>query len=529
MNMVKILEPADKALSAIGRFVLLRPAFSSFLLLLAVLLTLWHNGIFSGSSLKPVLAEASTMTSLPLNIEEGEQLSAYEGTFHGEEIKLALLETPAGPAPEWHVLQITPGDTLSGIFKRYDIRVAEALKVSKIKEAKPLKKLKLGQEMRLLVNPDNTLNELVYGINKTRTLTIKKTDDGFDINQANMPISQMAYDIQSGIAAEASSPLSIAQPTEEVVSETITAKRKKSSSEAKALAAKTREALLSAEKTNEGSIIYVSGEITHSLYVDAKKAGLTTKQAYLLGEIFSVKDLTRRLRKGDQFSILYEKPPTDSDAEGNILLAQLNHRGQDYQAIRFTDPNGKTAYYNPEGRSLQPSISRTPVKYSRISSNFSRNRMHPVLKIKRPHLGVDYAAPKGTPIKAAGDGVVAYRGYKGGYGNTVTIKHDSKYTTLYAHMSRFNSKVKKGTVVKEGQTIGYVGKTGLASGPHLHYEIKVNNRAQNPRTVALPGTSVPTAYKNLFLSEAKVLLSQLQLNQAIQLATKDGNDPSAAS
>jgi murein DD-endopeptidase MepM/ murein hydrolase activator NlpD len=176
-------------------------------------------------------------------------------------------------------------------------------------------------------------------------------------------------------------------------------------------------------------------------------------------------------------------------------------------------------YYTPEGRGLKRMFMRNPVDFSRISSHFQVSRWHPVLGAKRPHRGVDYAATTGTPIKASGDGTVIFVGKKGGYGKTVIIDHDRGYTTLYAHMSRFKSGLRKGNTVLQGQLIGYVGQTGLATGPHLHYEFRVNGVHKNPVTVKLPGPEpIPRKHMAKFKQHAQFLMAQLDRYQQTRLA-----------
>lgn len=274
--------------------------------------------------------------------------------------------------------------------------------------------------------------------------------------------------------------------------------------------------------TNNAQINYVSGLVTHSLYSDARKAGLSTRQANQLVQLFSGKNLAQTMRSGDDFHVLYENPKIIKNKKysGNILAAQITRNDKTYQLIRFADPKGRANYYTPQGQTLGngDGLLRQPVQFTHISSGFSSNRVDPVLHYRRPHLGVDYAAPTGTPIKAAGDGVVAEMGYHGGYGKTIVIKHDDKYSTLYGHMSKY-AELKTGDPVQQGQVIGYVGQTGFATGPHLHYEIHVNDVAYNPLTVALPGASIPREYRNQFLAKSKVLLAQLHdKRQQVQLA-----------
>ncbi len=262
----------------------------------------------------------------------------------------------------------------------------------------------------------------------------------------------------------------------------------------------------------------MSGEVKRSLISDAKKAGLSSQMANQLAAILG----STAVKTGDRFSVLYEEKGSGKKSKGaRIVAAQLNHKGKVLQLIRFTDPKGHTDYYTPSGESLRgEALLRHPVQYSHISSHFAHRRFDPILRFVRPHLGVDYAAPHGTPIKAAGDGVVMAAGYRGGYGNAVIIKHGDKYSTLYAHLSKFPSQLKTGAFVQKGQTIGYVGRTGFATGTHLHYEIHVNDVPQNPLTVALPHNSIPSAHRARFMAQAKTLLAQLKSSQPVKLAQK---------
>ncbi|MCG8379287.1 MAG: M23 family metallopeptidase, partial [Proteobacteria bacterium] len=173
-------------------------------------------------------------------------------------------------------------------------------------------------------------------------------------------------------------------------------------------------------------------------------------------------------------------------AEGPIVAAEFINRETPLRAIRYTHPDGRTDYYADNGDAMRKAFLRTPVNFTRISSRFNLKRKHPILNKIRAHKGVDYAAPTGTPIKATGDGTVILAGRKGGYGRTVILKHGGKYSTVYAHLHRYAKGVRKGKRVKQGQIIGYVGRSGLATGPHLHYEFRVHGVHRNPLTVKLP-------------------------------------------
>lgn len=230
---------------------------------------------------------------------------------------------------------------------------------------------------------------------------------------------------------------------------------------------------------------FVQGIIKSSLFVDGQNAGLSQKKLMQLATIFGWDiDFALDIRGNDQFALIYEEKYLDDAliGEGDILAAQFINRGKIFNAIRHSDGN----YYSPQGYSMRKAFLRSPVDFFRISSKYNPNRKHPVLKTVRPHRGVDYAAATGTPIKASGDGKVTWRGTKGGYGRTIIIQHAGIYTTLYAHMSKYNSKVKKGSRVKQGQVIGYIGSSGLVTGPHLHYEFRTNGVHKNPLKVKLP-------------------------------------------
>lgn len=274
---------------------------------------------------------------------------------------------------------------------------------------------------------------------------------------------------------------------------------------------------------------HASGVIETSLYQSALNAGLSDSTIMALVNIFSWDiDFALDIRKGDRFSLLYEQQYLDGEKlrDGRILAAEFTSQDKTYQAILFTDPKGRELYYAPDGRSMRKAFLRSPVDFRRISSKFQRERWHPILGKKRPHQGVDYAAKIGTPIKAAGDGKVIFRGRKGGYGNTLILQHGGNITTLYAHMSRFRRGVGNGTRVRQGQVIGYVGKTGLATGPHLHYEFRVNGVHRNPLTVKLPDAKPLAAkYRDAFQIQSRQLLAQLELLNTIQVAQATERQP----
>lgn len=227
-----------------------------------------------------------------------------------------------------------------------------------------------------------------------------------------------------------------------------------------------------------------SGVIQGSLFLAGTRAGLSDRQTMNMAGIFGhVIDLVYDLREGDHFHVVFEELYLDGEKidEGKIVAAEFINQGERFSAYRYTDSQGNSGYFDEKGVSMQKAFLLAPLNYSRISSNFNLKRKHPVLNTIRAHKGTDYAAPTGTPIYASGDGRVVHSGNKGGYGKTVIINHSGNIQTRYAHMSRI--KAKNGARVKQGQVIGYVGSTGLASGPHLHYEFILNGVHRNPRTI----------------------------------------------
>jgi murein DD-endopeptidase MepM/ murein hydrolase activator NlpD len=231
-------------------------------------------------------------------------------------------------------------------------------------------------------------------------------------------------------------------------------------------------------------------------------------------------DFSTGIRAGDQFTILYKADYIQNELvnTGEILAVSYTNRGHTFQAIRH-EVQGDTDYFTPEGKSLKQAFSRYPVQFSHISSMFSLSRMHPVLRYRRPHQGVDLAAPIGTPIHATGDGRIDTIEHQSTYGNVIKISHQNAYTSVYAHMHHFQKGLSRGSRVKRGQVIGYVGLSGLADCPHCHYEFHVNDLPINPSTVVLPhAASIPHHQLKTFQRVAQTLLSQLKLFETASLA-----------
>jgi murein DD-endopeptidase MepM/ murein hydrolase activator NlpD len=258
------------------------------------------------------------------------------------------------------------------------------------------------------------------------------------------------------------------------------------------------------------------GVIQSSLFEAGVAAGMSDRITMDMAGIFEWDiDFIQDVREGDAFTVIYEEIWRDGVKfrNGAIVAAEFVNQGKTYRAARYKDASGHSDYYNPDGRSLRKAFIRAPLNFTRISSNFNPNRRHPVLNTIRAHRGVDYAAPTGTPIRAAGDGKVLFRGIQGGYGNVIILQHGGNVTTLYGHMSKFGN-ARVGSRVKQGDVVGYVGKSGLATGPHLHYEYRVNGVHRNPRTVSLPPAApVPAEYQEDFRAVTATLWRQLDLYQ----------------
>ncbi len=328
---------------------------------------------------------------------------------------------------------IKKGETLFDVFKKYNLNVAELFK---IKEASAnihrLRKVYPGQPYKIIIDDNNRINSFIYWINDDSVLNIYRTESGFCVEK-----KAVEY---------------------------------------------------------EKRTLHLGGVIKDNLISSVGNSRENMMLAMQLSDIFAWDiDFASDLQNGDAFKIVAEGFYLNGEFKkyGNILSAEFVNNGETYRAYRF-EYAGKTDYYDDEGKSLRRAFLKAPLSFRRVTSGFSINRFHPVLKIYRPHHGLDYAAPVGTPVSAIGDGTVVFAGKKGQYGNLVVIRHPNGYKTYYGHLSRFGIGIKSRTRVKQGQVIGYVGSTGLATGPHLHYEVRINNRPVNPVTVkTLKGSAIP--------------------------------------
>ncbi len=359
-------------------------------------------------------------------------------------------------------VEVKPGDNLSVIFKRQHIPASE---LQRLLDSEPLgKRLKSifpGHSLTFTRTVDGTLVKLDYTPGPLETLEFERVGDDYVSREM------------------------VQQPT------------------------RRRE--------------YKHGVIDHSLFVASQRAGLPDSLTMQLAQIFQWDvDFVLDIREGDEFHVVYEELYVGDEfiGYGKILAAEFINQGQSYQAIRYTDSEGNSDYYTPDGQSMRKAFLRAPVEFSRISSNFNLHRIHPLFKRNVPHRGIDYAAPTGTPILAAGDGRVVTATRTAPNGNYVIIQHGEQFTTKYLHMSKFGRGIKAGVRVRQGQVIGYVGSTGWATGPHLHYEFLVNGVHKNPRTVELPDADpIPAAEKARFEQRAGPLLTLLKdYEEQVQLA-----------
>jgi murein DD-endopeptidase MepM/ murein hydrolase activator NlpD len=363
----------------------------------------------------------------------------------------------------WREERIQRSDTFAGLLSRLHIEDADALQFLRSSpQAKGLRQLVPGRVMRAHTGEDGRLIELRYSAGLT-VLTAKAGRDGYEVREEFAPL--------------------------------------------------------------ERRVLMQSGEIKSSLFAATDTAGLSDTVAGQLADMFSTDiDFHRDLRRGDRFTVVYEMyfEAGEPVRSGRVLAAEFVNQGKAYQAVWFQHADGQGDYYTPEGKSIKKAFLRSPLEFSRVSSGFTQARYHPILQRWRAHRGTDYAAPSGTGVKATADGVVETASYDRGYGNVVVLRHQQRYTTLYGHLSGFGRGVTKGARVSQGQVIGYVGATGLATGPHLHYEFRIDDVHQDPLRVVMPEAPPITAEKRAsFDAVARPLAQRLGLLRQTNLARLD--------
>lgn len=406
------------------------------------------------------LTSAGEQSVGELSLTEVALKASRENRSLVEETQEEVAPEPQEPQIKWESLTVESGDSLAKIFKRKGYSASDLhYMMQSDEQIEILKKIRPGHTLEFASNDDNSFLGLRYPYSVSETLQVTKlADKEFDV----------AID----------------------------------------------------EKEIEFKTRFATATITSSFYMAGKDAGLPDGVIMELAGVFEYDiDFALEIRKDDSFSVLYEEKYVDGEkvGYGNILSAEFTNQGDNFAAVRYTDLNDRTAYYTPEGKALRKSFLRAPLQFNYVSSNFNPNRFHPIQKRVKPHRGVDYRAPIGTPVRAAGDGRVTHSAYNKYNGNYVFIKHGNNITTKYLHFSK--RAVKPGERVKQGQIIGYVGSTGMSQAPHLHYEFVVNGVHRNPRTVKLPHAApVPREEMERFREQSKPLLAQLETERTTYFA-----------
>lgn len=420
-----------------------------------------HKTINSDSELLGIKHPAMISTTKPvLSLDSGLNLARDKSLIANQPL---LIET-AGLAPQttiqdkWHTITVQVGDTMSKLFDKLGVSATTLHTLMATgKHKSELSELYPGQKLHFLLDDSKELKEIKFNLSITKALHVAKTDSGFKYH----------YE----------------------------------------------------EKKPTKKVNFTTARITGSLYSSAQTVGLDDKLIMQMADIFGCDiDFSLDIRDNDSFKVLYEEEYVQDQKvdTGKILAVEFKNQGRSYKAVRYTDESGRSGYYSPEGYSLQKTFLRSPVEFTRISSHFSNARRHPILHKIRSHKGVDYAAPVGTPVKSSGDGRITFIGNKGGYGKSIEVTHGHKYSTFYAHLSRFGKKLRMGSTVKQGEIIGYVGKTGLATGAHLHYEFRINGVHHNPVTVALPRShAIDNKYQKDFTMHASNMLDMLDSHSKV--------------
>jgi murein DD-endopeptidase MepM/ murein hydrolase activator NlpD len=397
--------------------------------------------------------QVDSLPEQPVSLELLPELPAVDPVLAEADL---LAPEPPPPETRWIQMTVRTGDSLSSIFSRLDLPAADLHYIMELgRDVSSLRRILPGQDLSFELSSSGELQSVRYKKDAFDTLIINRTTDGFAAR----------WDT--------------AEP----------------------------ETLIAQE----------SARITKSLpslYHAGKDTGLSDNIIMKLSYIFQWDvSFALDLRTGDSFDLMYEKIYVDGEfvKEGDIIAATFSNNGRTHQAVRYIDSAGHSDYYTPEGLSMRKAFIRDPVHFSYVSSSFNLRRLHPVHKRVMPHRGIDYAANRGTPVVAAGDGKISIRRRNDAAGNYVVIQHGQQYTTKYLHLSAFARGVKPGASVRQGQTIGYVGATGWATGPHLHYEFLVNGVHRNPKTVSLPKAS-PIAKGELqrFKASISPVLAQLE-------------------
>ena len=369
-----------------------------------------------------------------------------------------------GDSAFWREARIQRGDTIASLLNRLQVEDEAAVNfIRSAKHAKTLYQLVPGRSVRAQTSEDGELIALRYIASDSTLLSVDRDGTGFKATEQAAPLD-------------------------------------------------TRVAMK-------------SGEIRSSLFGATDAAGVPDAIAMQMAEAFSSDiDFHLDIRKGDRFTILYETHFSQGEPvkTGRMLAAEYVNQGKVFRAIYFKDREGREGYFTPDGENLRKAYLRSPLEFSRITSGFSSARLHPVLQTWRAHKGVDYGAPTGTRIRATADATVAVAGKQNGYGNVIILQHGGNISTVYGHLSGFAKGLRPGARVRQGDVIGYVGSTGMATGPHLHYEFRVAGVQRNPLTVPMPQAfPIATQYKNDFLATTHPLTAKLQMLRGLNLASAD--------
>jgi murein DD-endopeptidase MepM/ murein hydrolase activator NlpD len=377
---------------------------------------------------------------------------------------LVSAETASTTATFWRNERVQRGDTVAELLRRLSVEDSAASNfLLKDKAAASLRQLSVGREVQSEIAADGSLLALRYLNNNGEQVVIEKNGSGFKT---------------SSLPAQL-----------------------------------------------ERRVFMRTGEIKSTLYAATDAAGLSDPVANQMADLFGGDiDFHRDLRKGDKFTVVYEVNYSNGEAvrSGRILAAEFINQNHAYRTVYFQTSSTTGDYYTPDGKSMHKAFLRSPIEFSRVSSGFSTSRFHPILNKWRSHKGVDYAAPMGTKVKVTSDGIVALVGKQSGYGNVIMINHAGRYSTVYGHLSRFTAGLHRGQHVAQGEVIGYVGMTGLATGPHLHYEFRVDGTQRDPLRVALPdGAPISEAQKSAFLEGTHELNDRLAMLRNTKLAKLD--------
>jgi murein DD-endopeptidase MepM/ murein hydrolase activator NlpD len=406
-------------------------------------------------------------------------IPAWASVIRHETVRPVTRETlalPLPPAPKettqplvasWKTLEVQPGQTLSEIFQGQGLNASDLAEVmASSKDTGALKTLHPGDQLAFLIDPAGHLQGFRFNPDSSNLVTLTaKPGGGMKVQTVALPVERRVH--------------------------------------------------------------FAHGVVEGSLFAAGEKAGLSETMVLKLADVFKYDiDFIKDLKRGDRFTVVYDDIYRNGkySGAGSIIAAEFYNNGHRYTAYRFKQSDGALAYYSQDGRPLRKALLRTPVSFTRVSSRFGI-RKDPVLGFTRLHAGIDYAAPTGTPIHAAGDGVIVRRGWVHGFGNFIAIKNTPKYTTEYGHMSRFAPGLHVGSHVTQGEVIGYVGQTGFATGPHLHYQVMVNGRPENPLTVTMPKPQ-PLSGKLMaeFKAQSAPMIARIQMiDSATQrLARVDG-------